>query len=257
MKDISQCMPAYVTGDPHGNFKHISTFAWRIGDMTPDITDADIKALCVILGDTGLNYYNDESDDKRKAALSRVPYEFLCIHGNHEMRPYEAGEYELIDWHGGKAYRQERFPRLLFARDGEIYDINGMRCLAIGGAYSVDKNFRLMMGYPWFASEQPDAAEKARIEERLNAAGWCVDAVFTHTCPKKYLPQEALLQGLDQSLIDHSMEEWLDSIEDRLSYKHWYCGHFHINKNIDKLSFLFHDMMELTAGNGGSGSLSG
>jgi 3-oxoacid CoA-transferase subunit A len=53
---------------------------------------------------------------------------------------------------------------------------------------------------------------------------------------------EAFLPGLDQSLIDHSTEEWLDTIEDRLDYKAWYCGHWHINKRIDKMHFLMHEV---------------
>ena len=49
---------------------------------------------------------------------------------------------------------------------------------------------------------------------------------------------EAFLPGLDQSLVDHSTEEWLDTIEDRLDYQSWYCGHWHIDKRIDKLHFM-------------------
>ena len=47
------------------------------------------------------------------------------------------------------------------------------------------------------------------------------------------------LSGVDQSKVDHSTEEWLDSIEQRLKYKVWYAGHWHINKRIDRIHFLF------------------
>lgn len=46
---------------------------------------------------------------------------------------------------------------------------------------------------------------------------------------------------IDQRTVDKSTEEWLDSIEQRLSYKRWYCGHYHTEKKIDKLRFLFKD----------------
>ena len=46
---------------------------------------------------------------------------------------------------------------------------------------------------------------------------------------------------IDQRTVDKSTEEWLDSIEQRLSYKRWYCGHYHTEKKIDKLRFMFKD----------------
>ncbi|MEE1477261.1 MAG: hypothetical protein U0K11_12700, partial [Fusobacterium sp.] len=42
-----------------------------------------------------------------------------------------------------------------------------------------------------------------------------------------------------------STEEWLQKIEDKLKYKKWYCGHFHIEKSIDKIRFAYDDIIEL------------
>jgi calcineurin-like phosphoesterase family protein len=33
----------------------------------------------------------------------------------------------------------------------------------------------------------------------------------------------------------------LDTIEQRLTYRKWYCGHYHTDKSIDCLQFMFHD----------------
>ena len=38
--------------------------------------------------------------------------------------------------------------------DGEIYDIDDKKVMVIGGAYSVDKWYRLKMNYKWFEDEQ-------------------------------------------------------------------------------------------------------
>lgn len=158
------------------------------------------------------------------------------------MRPEDAGCYELIDWHGGKVWRQPEFPNLIFAKDGEIYDLDGKKVIVLGGAYSVDKYYRLAHDYQWFPNEQPSAEIKKFAEEQLAKVNWKVDTVFSHTCPYKYRPIEAMIHGIDQSTIDTTTEEWLDLIEDKLDYKKWYCGHWHINKRIDKMEFLFHDV---------------
>ena len=52
-------------------------------------------------------------------------------------------EYKLQEWNGGKVWVEEAYPNILFAKDGEIYDIAGMKTIVIGGAYSVDKFYRL------------------------------------------------------------------------------------------------------------------
>ena len=63
-------------------------------------------------------------------------------------------EYKLQEWNGGKVWVEEAYPNILFAKDGEIYDIAGMKTIVIGGAYSVDKFYRLSKGYNWFEDEQ-------------------------------------------------------------------------------------------------------
>ena len=51
----------------------------------------------------------------------------------------------------------------------------------------------------------------------------------------KYEPTEVFLPGINQSTVDKSTERWLDTIEKRLQYDEWYCGHYHTSKRMDKL----------------------
>ena len=227
-------MAVYITGDTHGDFRRIGDFCFSMGTKRDDVM--------IVLGDAGLNYFGDERDTARKTGVSRTRMTYLMIHGNHEMRPETLDGYRLIQWNGGMVYQEERFPNLLFAKDGEIYRLGGKDVLAIGGAYSVDKEYRLRMGYRWFPDEQPSDAIKEYVGQQLNRVGWKVDVVLSHTCPRKYEPVEHFMPGIDQSKVDKSTENWLNEIEDRLDYKEWYCGHWHINKKIDKLTFLFHDI---------------
>jgi len=41
--------------------------------------------------------------------------------------------------------------------------------------------------------------------------------------------------------VDKTTEQWLDEIESRLTYHRWYCGHYHVEKRIDRLRFMYND----------------
>ena len=228
----------YYTGDFHGNARELM---YRFERIKPSAGD-----IIVVLGDAGLNYYgNDRGDRKVKKTLARNDIEYFCLHGNHEMRPASIPSYHEEEWHGGTVYVENEYPNLKFAKDGEIYDLDGFRCIVIGGAYSVDKYYRLMRGANWFPDEQPDDEIKKQVEKALSKENWKIDCVLSHTCPSKYVPIEAFLPGLDQSTVDRSTEDWLDELENKLTYKRWLCGHWHIEKKIDNLEFLFKGVITL------------
>lgn len=230
----------YLTGDTHGNFNRLMEFSRQ----NPHLTSAD---TLVILGDAGFNYFGDARGLPGKAAVAALPFMVLCIHGNHEARPANVAGYRETTWNGGAVYRQDDYPSILFAKDGEMFELEGRRAIAIGGAYSVDKFYRLDYGYRWFADEQPSEEIKQVVEARLAQEHWQVDLVLSHTCPSKYIPTEAFLGGIDQSTVDRSTEEWLGEIESHLQYDQWFCGHWHIEKSVDKLRFLFESIVPLVA----------
>ena len=116
------------------------------------------------------------------------------------------------------------------------------KVLIIGGAYSVDKYFRLAMGYNWYASEQPNEETKEFVLSKIKSMNNKVDIILSHTCPYKYLPREMFLEGIDQSTVDNSTEYFLDEIEQITNYKIWYCGHYHTDKIVDKIIFMFHNI---------------
>lgn len=225
------------TGDIHGDINPIINALYKYEMKQNDI-------ICV-LGDVGLNYYLDDRDTQRKNKLNNKLIqhgtEMLCVHGNHEERPFNINSYITKNWHGGIVYVEEAFPNILFAKDGEIYDLDGKKSIVVGGAYSVDKFYRLQSGYPWFKDEQPSEKIKLYVENQLHNVNWKIDQVLSHTCPIKYTPVDRLMKWVDQSTVDKSTEFWLDSIEDKLEYERWLCGHWHIDRTLGKLRFLMDD----------------
>ena len=220
----------YYTGDIHGSTLEIVTFCMRFKPTKDD--------TIVILGDVGANYFGDLRDNKLKEAFARLEPTIFCIHGNHEIRPWNIPTYKTKEWNGGTVWYEEKYPNILFAKDGEIFDIEGTKHLVIGGAYSVDKFYRLSHDCGWWEDEQPSEKIKQYVEQQIKEKEF--DVILSHPCPFKYEPIETFLPGIAQSNVDTSTEEWLDKIEESVNYKAWYCGHWHINKRIDRIHFLFH-----------------
>ena len=220
----------YYTGDPHGEPKWITRFC--------DFKQPSKEDIIVVLGDVGANYFGDARDLAFKETLNQLDLIILCVHGNHEMRPHTISSYRTKMWHGGLVWYEETFPNLLFAKDGEIYDLEGLKHLVISGAYSVDKYYRLARGYHWWPDEQPSDEIKSYVEQQITSHA--IDVILSHTCPYKYIPTEAFLPMIEQDTVDNSTERWLDTIEERVNYKAWFCGHWHINKSVDRMHFLFH-----------------
>ena len=226
----------YITGDKHADFSDVLDFCYT--------NKTTIDDILIILGDAGINYYANEKDYILKNRLLQFPITFFCIHGNHEERPENIKTYKRKKFHDGIVYYEEEYPKILFAKDGEVYNFNNKKTLVIGGAYSVDKFYRLMMEYNWYESEQPDDKTKNKVKKVLKELNNRVDIILSHTCPYKYLPREMFLDEIDQSAVDNTTEYFLDEIENTTDYNKWYCGHYHTDKDIDKIKFMFNKIEE-------------
>lgn len=222
----------YITGDIHGNLEPL----YELYDYHSPKKDE----IIVLLGDVGVNYTGKIEDAILKKSMGKLGATFFCVHGNHENRPQNIDSYCEKKWHGGRVLYEKEYPNILFPIDGDIFELEGKKCIVIGGAYSVDKYFRLEHGYRWWADEQPSPEIKEYVEQQLSENS--VDVVFSHTCPAKYIPSECFLPMVDQTTVDNGTEQWLDKIESDISYSAWYCGHWHTNKHIDRIHFLFHNI---------------
>lgn len=230
----------FITGDTHGSFKRLAKFAQKMNTTKDDVM--------IVLGDAGLNYFVTDTDSeysiKIKEEVANIPLTFFCIHGNHEERPYNVKGYEVSQFFGADVWVNPKYPNQIFAKDGEIYDIAGLKTIVIGGAYSVDKWIRLGRGGGWWESEQPSDEIKHYVESQLDKNNWKVDVVLSHTCPLDTEPVHLFLPFVDQEGVDKSTEEWLQTIANKLDYKKWWFGHFHGDWVNGKYEMLFEGIKE-------------
>ena len=244
----------YITGDKHRNFGRVKKFCHDMNTRRKDVL--------IILGDSGFNYFDDQRDDQLKKEMSEINITFFCLYGNKEKRPENIGTYGIRSFCGGKVYYEPRYPNLYFAIDGETYTFEGKKYVVAGGAHSVDKIKCLHNHLPYYEDEMPNDYIKTAVEDTLRKHDHSVYGMMTHTCPAKYLPVEMFMstrQNADakrkrskikstevfQPDIDRSTEEWLDHLEDQLDYTVWFCGHYHIDKQIDKIQMLCHEIRPL------------
>ena len=83
----------------------------------------------------------------------------------------------------------------------------------------------------WFSNEQLSDDEKWKCESMLrHYDGPLIDFVLTHTCPLKWMPNDAFIPIVDSSSVDHGMELFLERIEELAHYKIWLFGHYHLDR---------------------------
>ena len=207
------------------------------------------ETAVIILGDAGFNFYLNKSDIRTKREVDSKSYYIYCVHGNHEMRPQNL-DFAVEEWDdnvGGYIYYEAEFPHIRYFKDYGIYTINGYRCLVVGGAYSVDKWWRLQRAgiadthnpnytnpkkTGWFFDEQLTTQEMADCEQMITASGNnTFDFIFTHTCPKKFQPSDLFLKAVNQSDVDNSMEVWMDNLSEKIVVNFAWCfGHYHADR---------------------------
>ena len=225
-----------ITGDMHGDicrYKFLENYP------------AETAAL-IVLGDVGFNYYGNGKDMLTKAGASMWGNYIYCVRGNHEMRPDEVPTMEKYfdDNVGNFVYYEPEFPYIRYFIDGYLYNIDDYRTLVIGGAYSVDKPYRISRGMKWFQREQLTPEEMDNIYNTYK--GDAVDIILSHTCPLSWQPTDLFLDFIDQSSVDNSMEVWMDKIKEDIKYNLWLFGHYHRDRLVrPHVEMLLSDVQKL------------
>lgn len=254
----------YITGDKHGRFDSIEYFCDKLKTTKSD--------TLIVLGDLGLNYFGRRRDRSKKNYLARMPITIITIRGNHERRPDPSWNVRTVatDELIGTFIVEPGYESILYAQDGRAYHfkINGewKSALVIGGAYSVDKYYRLGAyaagnhDMLWFDDEQLSKEEMRAIKNNLlkriateedydpEGSGF-PNYILSHTCPLSMEPVDMFLPQIDQSTVDTSTEEFLDDIKsilerNHVKYEKWYCGHWHTDRTApDNFRFVFNDFI--------------
>ena len=233
----------YCTGDTHGNWNRFST------DIFPEQKEMTRDDFVIICGDFGL--WADTKEEKYWLNwLNDKPFTTLFVDGNHENFTRLNNEFEIVDFHGGKAHKIR--DNIYHLMRGYVFDICDKKIFAFGGASSHDiadgiidpANFKTNKDFQeeyklwikagkifrvnnvsWWKEEMPTAEEMAFGLKTLAEHNFEVDFIITHCCPQQvvsmFLPYMA-----------DELTEYFDAVAEKTKFKKWFFGHYHDNRQI-------------------------
>lgn len=219
-----------LIGDVHGELEKIYR---EINRSICDVKNTDNNLYVAILGDAGINFYLDSRDKRNKESLqkyiSNIKEDFgvdvflLFVRGNHDCHPKSICSYRIVQFEFGEVYMEADYPNLLFLKDGEIYNIDDLHFLVIGGGNSSDYFERILNGYPFFNDEALDYEEMNNILDALPQISEDF-AILSHMLPESVSPNYG-----KTSIATNSVEEFLQRIMKNIKGKKisWYAGHYH------------------------------
>lgn len=249
----------YITGDTHSDFRRFQK------SIFPEQKEMTKEDYCIIAGDFGGVWYGVNDKVHRKAEdynldeLNDRSFTTLFVPGNHEnYARLMSDEFPVKKWSGGMV--KEIRSSIYMLMRGEIYEIDGAKFFAFGGASSHDvkdgildggdpdwqtkakqlnrqgKYMYRIKGISWWEEELPTEEEMRHGLDVLNQNDWKTDFVITHCAPSS---TQALLGYHDNNVLTKYLEE----IRQKLTYKRWFFGHYHDNRQVNAQDILLYEQL--------------
>lgn len=211
----------FITGDTHIPLD-ISKLNSDKFPQQKELTKNDYVIIC---GDFGGIWYGNEKDNYWLNWLEKKNFTTLFVDGNHENFA-ALSQYEECSWNGGKV--QFIRPSVIHLMRGYVFDLEGIKIFAMGGARSSDRMFRTI-GKSWWPQEMPNAEEIRRARQNLAINDNQVDIMITHDAPQSIARMIDFAKSEDDELMP-----FFDELRNTVGYRHWYFGHFHEDWKVDE-----------------------
>lgn len=204
-------MKVLLVGDTHGNDRFFAAACREAKEM-------ECEGL-IQLGDFGYwEHYPQGKGFLKWVARQLKENDLWCwwLDGNHENHPL------LWSTYGYDVTQMSKIrPRLYYMPRGYRFELDGVTCMAVGGAYSVDKPGRTI-GKSWWPEEL------LRMEDvEAACVGGPVDMMFTHDCP--YGVNIPVLESFPKDQFPESRmnRQMLASIVKEVKPRVLVHGHYH------------------------------
>ena len=223
-----------------------------------EMTKDDFVIIC---GDFGGVWSEGEESKEETMLLDWLDcksFTTLFVDGNHENfdRLYA---YPVEEWKGGKVHKIR--PSVIHLMRGQVFEIDGKSIFTFGGASSHDidggilepddpdykkKKKELDRGYlpyrinhiSWWKQELPSEEEMEEGRKNLAAYGNKVDFIITHCCSSS---TQILLGG--NKFTPDILTAYFEEIRQTTSFKKWFFGHYHDNRNVYSDEILIYEQI--------------
>lgn len=238
----------YLTGDTHADIdiKKLNSEEFPAGSsLTRDdyviicgdfgfIFDAELRSAALKAGKMKTSALSDPYESKFEKWwlkwLESKPWTTLFVDGNHENHE-RLSAMRVYTWHGGKVHKIR--PNVIHLMRGQIFDIDGCSIFTFGGASSHDKEYR-REHVSWWSGELPGDEEYEEGLRNLAARGSKVDYIVTHCLPDSI--QDRIADHYEHDRLTNYLEH---CIFREVSFKKWYCGHYHMDAQIGRFNILY------------------
>lgn len=249
----------YVTGDIHGVPVRLSS---KNFPEQKEMTKDDYVIIC---GDFGLVWdrFGENADEKYWLDwLDKKPFTTLFVSGNHENFN-RLEKYPIEEWNGGKVQRIR--PSVIHLMRGEIFEIDGQKIFAFGGASSHDiddgildfndidfyeqvrklrkqgKWMYRVKDISWWEQELPTEEEMQYGLKNLTLHHNEVDFIISHCAPQQVA--SVYSRGCYKADI---LTEYFNIVAETVKFKKWLFGHYHDNQQImQKFIMLYEQIIRI------------
>lgn len=199
---------------------------WQIAPAFSHLSKEDTVIVC---GDFGYIWTGSQDEEAFLDALSRkIPFKLLFVDGNHENFDL-LYQYPEMNWCGGRIhYVRQNVYHLM---RGEIFEIDGFKVFALGGAASTDTMYRVP-GVSWWPQEVPTYGEIEHARANLKKHDNCVDLIVTHAV-RVEIARRYRGTNYKETFSDHAFTDFLEEIAVNVEHKAWVHGHYHVNQRLD------------------------
>ena len=231
----------YITGDTH--------IPIDIGKLAEDrfaeqffMSKEDYLIIC---GDFGGVWSESLMELKWRDWLDHRSFTTLFVDGNHENFDL-LNSYPLEQWNGGQVHRIGQ--SIYHLMRGQVFTLQGQKFITMGGGLSIDRANRTP-GLSWWPQEMPSAQEYDEAWANLEHHGFSVDYVITHAVPETFMRK---LFPVFRHPGEEELTEFLDKVHAYASYRHWYFGHLHEDRQMDdRHTALYDNIVKLPLGEDG------
>lgn len=223
----------FVVGDVHGSLE-LKKISNRKFSLAKYLTREDIVCIC---GDAGFMWDNSKETKYWDDWTEKRSFTTIACLGNHEN--YNAIRALPVEiWNGARVRRAR--PHVMYIENGEIFTFNHQTFFVMGGATSTDKIYR-KEGVSWWPQEMPSHEEMDYAVKNLERHNMKVDHIITHTPPNFILDKFWYKHDPLTNFLENYVRQFV-------SFKHWWCGHLHIDRNFgDEYNYhvLYNDIEEI------------